>query len=230
MIIWSDYCWAVCLVSGDPSPWESRPSFSMCACTDLHSARMFPSPKPVAPLRSISSRKKVSSAKMGFVNTWRRYLWEWQQLVTIFNGFGWKWGHQSQSFNKKHFVEGWSLAIFSLIIHYQGCRVASPCFASHLFFSLNADSDDGSWCRSVSRRIPCCANFWGSCPASSISCCLPTCRNTTQAQPQSTTSTATWLFPFFMGFACIFRTNFIYSFYDGRRCANCSAWVVQTSV
>lgn len=51
----------------------------MWACTDLHSARMFPSPKPVAPLRSISSRKKVSSAKMGFVNTWRRYLRVGQQ-------------------------------------------------------------------------------------------------------------------------------------------------------
>lgn len=46
----------------------------MCACTDLHSALMFPSPNPVAPLRSISSKKKVSSVKMGFVNTWRRYL------------------------------------------------------------------------------------------------------------------------------------------------------------
>lgn len=46
----------------------------MCAWTDLHSALMFPSPKPVAPLRSISSKKKVSSVKMGFVNTWSRYL------------------------------------------------------------------------------------------------------------------------------------------------------------
>lgn len=62
--------WADCTVS----PWESVLSFSMYAWTDLHSARMFPSPKPVAPLRSISSRKKVSSAKRGFVNTWRRYL------------------------------------------------------------------------------------------------------------------------------------------------------------
>ncbi|KAL7869766.1 hypothetical protein AOLI_G00137540 [Acnodon oligacanthus] len=33
---------------------------------------MFPSPKPVAPLRSISSRKNVSSEKMGLVNTWSR--------------------------------------------------------------------------------------------------------------------------------------------------------------
>lgn len=66
--------WADCTVFADPSPSASFRSFSMYACTDLHSARMLPSPKPVAPLLSISSRKKVSSANIGLVNTWRRYL------------------------------------------------------------------------------------------------------------------------------------------------------------
>lgn len=35
---------------------------------------MFPSPKPEAPRLSMSSRKNVSSAKIGLVNTCRRYL------------------------------------------------------------------------------------------------------------------------------------------------------------
>lgn len=69
-----DCYWADCTVFAAPSLTESFRSFSMYACTDLHSARMLPSPKPVAPLLSISSRKKVSSANMGLVNTWRRYL------------------------------------------------------------------------------------------------------------------------------------------------------------
>lgn len=61
----------------------------MCACTDLHSALMFPSPKPVAPRRSISSRKKVSSVKMGLVNTWRRYLETESSKVSVFS---WSYG------------------------------------------------------------------------------------------------------------------------------------------
>lgn len=73
--VWNEAYWAVCTAASvDRSSLQSNLSFSMCACTDLHSALMFPSPKPVAPLRSISSKKKVSSVKMGFVNTWRRYL------------------------------------------------------------------------------------------------------------------------------------------------------------
>lgn len=51
----------------------------------------------------------------------------------------------------------------------------------HLLFSPEPVCDEESWCRSVSRRMPCCANIWGLCPASSISCSFPTC-HTTQAR------------------------------------------------
>lgn len=106
----------------------------MCACTDRHSARMLPSPKPVAPLRSISSRKKVSSENMGFVNTWRRYLWEGQQPDThFFDQSRLKRGPSKQSFNKECLVFCWGLnsGYFHLLI--KGCLSALLCLLTFSF-------------------------------------------------------------------------------------------------
>lgn len=148
---------------------QSNLSFSMCACTDLHSAFMFPSPKPVAPLRSISSKKKVSSAKMGLVNTWRRYL----EMEII-------WVTEYRT------VSALLLLCFTvnLSILEPYARQRKNCilisvqhlhFVSHLLFPLDPDCNEGTWCKLVSRRMPCCARIWGLCPASSISCCFPAC-------------------------------------------------------
>lgn len=83
-----------------------------------------------------------------------------------------KMSPQRESFNRKCFTLHRGLKrdpIFSLIVYNQ----------SHLFFSSShADGDKGSWCRSVSRRMPCRASIWGLCPASFISCRFPTCRKT----------------------------------------------------
>lgn len=136
---------------------------------------MFPSPKPVAPLRSISSKKKVSSVKMGFVNTWSRYLdMERIQVSGYCTDSAWffllcftatypSWD-QMQERGKNAFS---SLHSF--------CNSVS-----YLLFPLDPDSNEGSWCKLVSRRMPCCARIWGLCPASSISCCFPTCHATKQ--------------------------------------------------
>lgn len=57
-------------------------------------------------------------------------------------------------------------------------------FVSHLLFPLDPGCNEDSWCMLVSRRMPYCARIWGLCPASSISCCFPTCHATKKAQKE----------------------------------------------
>ena len=137
----------------------------MLACTAFHRARMFPSPKPLAPRRSMSSRKNVSSSNTCLVNNWSRYLWQEEA------------GHQ-RSTNYTHTGHAVPFVVISsatlnienstVCLGLRYCR----CIA-HLFSAVWSRA---SWRMSVSRRIPCWASLSGRWPAASISCRLTCAR------------------------------------------------------